>query len=98
MKLMLKAPGTMRLKLKYDELLPSFSFDFNSRHYIGGDFDCPVISSDAVGGSWVRCNATAGRETKRQGLTLVHFADQLKTFLVTETLKSPIVSHKRCLR
>jgi len=29
----LKAPGTKRLKLKYDELLSSFAFNFNSRRY-----------------------------------------------------------------
>ena len=34
MKLMLKAPGTKCLKLKYDELLLSFAFNFNSCCYI----------------------------------------------------------------
>jgi len=29
----LKAPGTKRLKLKYDELLSNFAFDFNLRRY-----------------------------------------------------------------
>ncbi len=29
----LKAPGTKRLKLKYDKLLSSFAFDFNLRRY-----------------------------------------------------------------
>ena len=30
---MLKAPGTKRLELKYDELLSSFAFKFNLRRY-----------------------------------------------------------------
>jgi len=34
MKLMWKAPGTIRLKLKYDKLLSSFAFKFNLRRYI----------------------------------------------------------------
>ena len=33
MKPMLKAPGTKRLKLTYDELLSSFAFNFNLRRY-----------------------------------------------------------------
>jgi len=33
MKAVLKAPGTERLKLKYDELLSSFAFKFNLRRY-----------------------------------------------------------------
>ena len=31
---MLKAPGTERLKLKYDEVVSSFAFNFNLRRYI----------------------------------------------------------------
>jgi hypothetical protein len=34
MKPALKAPGTKPLKLKYDELLSSFAFNFNLRRYI----------------------------------------------------------------
>jgi hypothetical protein len=34
---MLKAHGIKRLKLKYDELLSFFAFNFNSRRYIKGD-------------------------------------------------------------
>jgi hypothetical protein len=33
MKPMLKAPGTKRLKLKYDQPLSSFAFNFNFRRY-----------------------------------------------------------------
>jgi hypothetical protein len=36
MKPKLKAPGTKRLKLKYDNLLSSIAFKFNLRHYIKG--------------------------------------------------------------
>jgi len=40
MKPMLKAPGTKRLKLKYDILLSSFAFNFNLRRYTKlDDFD-----------------------------------------------------------
>jgi len=34
MKPKLKPPGTKRLKLKYDEPLSTFGFNFNSRRYI----------------------------------------------------------------
>jgi hypothetical protein len=34
MKTMLKAPGTKRLTLEYDGLLPSFASTFNLRRYI----------------------------------------------------------------
>ena len=33
MRLMLKASKTKRLKLKYDELIQSFAYDFNLRRY-----------------------------------------------------------------
>jgi len=36
MKPTLKAPGTERLKLKYDIMLSSFAFNFNLRRYIMG--------------------------------------------------------------
>ena len=50
----LKAPGTKRLKLKYDELPSSFAFNFNLRRYSVG-LEGPIISSvsfdvTAVGG------------------------------------------------
>ena len=37
MKPTLNAPVTKRLKLKYDKLLSSFAFKFNSRRYNAGD-------------------------------------------------------------
>ena len=39
MKPMLKAPGTERLKRKYDEVLSSFAFNFNLRHYVEGLYE-----------------------------------------------------------
>jgi len=33
MKPVLKAPGTKRLKLTYDQLLSNYAFNFNLRHY-----------------------------------------------------------------
>ena len=36
MKLVLKAPGTKRLKLIYDGPLSNFAFKFNLRRYSGG--------------------------------------------------------------
>jgi hypothetical protein len=37
MNLVLKAPGTQRLMLKYGESLLNFAFNFNLRHYIMED-------------------------------------------------------------
>jgi hypothetical protein len=39
MKPTLKAPGSKRLKLKYDKMLSSFAFKFNLRRYTGGAQD-----------------------------------------------------------
>jgi len=36
LKPILKAPGTKRLKLKYDQLLSNLAFNFNLRRYIKG--------------------------------------------------------------
>jgi len=36
MKVMLKAPGTKRLKLANDKLLSTFAFNFNLRRYTMG--------------------------------------------------------------
>ena len=44
---MLKAPGTKRLKLKYDKLLSSVAFNWNLRRYISG-----AIST--LGRAWLR--------------------------------------------
>jgi len=37
MKSKLKPPGTKRLKLKYDNVISSFAFNFNLRRYNGGN-------------------------------------------------------------
>jgi len=39
----LKAPGTKRLKLKYDEPLSNFAFNFNLRHYYAVSGSIPAI-------------------------------------------------------
>jgi hypothetical protein len=49
----LKAPGTKRLKLKSDELLSSFAFNFNMRRYSkGGPYLAKMRISFVVG--WCR--------------------------------------------
>jgi hypothetical protein len=72
MKPVLKALGTKRLKLQYDETLSNFAFKFNLRRYtlVAGVrimfTENPYLSYD-VG--------------VRQGLTLVHFSAERKRFL-----------------
>ena len=44
----LKAPGTKRLKLKYDKLLSSFAFNFNLRHYTLGQTRLNVFAGLAA--------------------------------------------------
>ena len=46
----LKPPGTERLRLKYDELLSCFAFNFNSRRYMMGGmpFDDPLAAQQAA--------------------------------------------------
>ena len=77
MQFVLKAPGTRRLKLKYDELLSTFAFESNSRHY----------SWVACSGGTRRCrrpcapSAPTSPPPARQGLTLVHFSAQREHFV-----------------
>jgi hypothetical protein len=42
----LKAPGTKRLKLNYDELLSNFAFKFNLRRYDVGGAQVPAAAHD----------------------------------------------------
>jgi len=60
---------------------------------------CRCAGATAAG-TFRRLPGTAAtrRGCARQGLTLVDFSAQPDTFFVTETLKAPGVSHKRCLR
>jgi len=46
----LNAPGTRRLKLKYDQVVSNFAFKFNLRPYTMGA---------AVAAAWFLANATA---------------------------------------
>jgi hypothetical protein len=56
MKPMLKAPGTKRSKLKYDEWLSNFAFKLNLRRYNKG-FAAAAAREAAAGGSAVgRCS------------------------------------------
>jgi len=65
----LKAPGTKRLKLNYDESPSNFALKFNLRRYT----EMMPLAADTMPSPWA-C-------TKWQGLTLVHFSAQLKRFL-----------------
>jgi len=84
----LKAPGTKRLKLEFNELLSSFASKSNLRRYTEGIY-CSTrrISSTSSCGwqtssrRWSRSGATGWR----QGLTLVHFSAQLEPFLPQNT-------------
>ena len=52
MKPLLKAPGSMLLKLRYDGLLLTSAFNFNFRRYIVGEFNAgksSVINAVLVG-------------------------------------------------
>jgi len=51
MKLVLKAPGTMRLKLHYDNLLSNFAFKSNLRR-CGEDKDDSYTFCDGCHGAW----------------------------------------------
>ena len=45
----LKAPGTKRLKLKYDEALKNLAFNFNLRRYIKGTWLAPAAAAPPDG-------------------------------------------------
>jgi len=47
------APGTKRLKLKYDKLLSSFSFKFNLRRYMTGNPSISLYSLASNGGNTI---------------------------------------------
>jgi len=49
MKLTLKAPGSKRLKLKYDELLSNVAFNFNLRRCITGRNDVNIHAANTKG-------------------------------------------------
>jgi len=57
----LKAPGTKRLKVKYDKPLSKFAFKFNLRRYTLVDNFSTVSSELKGGGSVGRCRLTPGR-------------------------------------
>jgi len=65
----LKAPGSKRLKLEYDEPPSNFAFKFNSRRYTRG-------SQDAAPDGGGRCGGGRGFTFQ-----LVHFSAQPEPFL-----------------
>jgi len=85
MKPELTAPGTERLKLKFDGLVSNFAFEFNLRRYNQLAFVAVTVG----------CFAGTG-----QGLTLVHFSAQPEPFLTQNppwtlhsTPKHPLNTH-----
>ena len=61
MKPVLKAPGTMLLKLRYDEPLSNFAFNFNLRRYISaGDRSGTGRSAWATTGGGARFGSGGG--------------------------------------
>jgi hypothetical protein len=72
----LKAPGTKRLKLSYNNLLSRFAFQFNLCRFIQGD----VITPDAFARVMSSHNITMPvfKHPDRQGLTLVYVRAQLE--------------------
>ena len=57
----LKAPGTKRLKLKYDELLSSFAFKFNLRRYTLAETQSMFLDSLCGDAAWL-----VGSDTRPQ--------------------------------
>ena len=101
MKPTMKAPGSKRLKLRYDGPLSTFAFNFNLRRYIEsmpypryagsvGDNELNLMGcSDLYEAAEASLFAIT---TDGQGLTLVHFSAQPQPLL---SLKPPNVSHKK---
>jgi len=70
MKPLLKAPGTKRLKLEYDELLSSFAFKFNVRRYtLESTTTYSVATRSTAGAPAAPAVAAAAGGGARTGLT-----------------------------
>ena len=65
---MLKAPGTKRLKPKYDELLSKFAFKFNLRRYTSATSSCPTATTRRARRR-AAAPAPPRRARARQGIT-----------------------------
>ena len=80
----LKVPGNKRLKLKHDELLSIFAFNFNLRRYNPGSETWPGLLQQQF---FTEDAATMDRivENGRQGLPLVHYSAQLEPFMTKNT-------------
>ena len=81
MKPVLKAPGTMLLKLIYDEPLSNFAFNFNLRRYAKAtDFGCSklrralpaVMSVDRVTVNWSAPEVLRGASDYTAGPHIAH--------------------------
>ena len=59
----LKAPGSMILKLRYDGPLSKFSFNFNLRRFSEVDFPQPGADAVIVVDDWIKCQMSAGAYT-----------------------------------
>ena len=76
----------MKPRVKYDEPLSNFAFNFKLRRYsvLLPRFVAPVALPPGFRG------AAADEPTLRRGLTLVHFSAQLEPFLTQKhTLNTP---------
>ena len=63
MKLMWKAPGTIRLKLKYDKLLSSFAFKFDLHRFNTGCWAASAITRAMVATSPLTADRASGGTT-----------------------------------
>ena len=81
----LKAPGTRRLKLQYDELLSTFAFKFDLRRYTKGSGDkekgTNVESPRTKHHHHHTGSKTGPGDAMWRGCTPVHFSAQLERFL-----------------
>jgi hypothetical protein len=95
----LKAPGSMLLKLRYDEPLSNFAFKFNMRRYtVEGSLERNVAGVNHATGrqsSIYKLNASGGCWTwiilfiVGRGLPLVHFSVRLGPCLTLEPYNLP---------
>jgi len=85
----LKAPGYILLKLRYDEQLSNFGFNFNLRRYSKTSLQRQTFVAVVKFALETFSNRWVGARS---------LISQPQRFLVTEPLKSPSVDLKRCLR
>jgi hypothetical protein len=97
------APGSQRLKPEHENLLSSFAFNSNLRHYIVGHATLRgggrvVLRRQSGAGSAANQSArNVHRGSVRQGLTLVQFSSQPEPIWSRKPPKPPMVSLKKVL-